>query len=131
MRFRYVASVLLVILGIGGLYWATRRPAEPPRGQIGSSVELHRGLVGYWKLQGDCRDHSGHEHHGTNHGVDLQTGSFDGRSAHIEVPARDSLQLGRGDFTISAWIHTDKIVDDAWGDVLNWYDPDLRKGVTE
>ena len=95
-----------------------------------SSVELQRGLAGYWKLQGDCRDHSGGGHHGINHGVDLQTGAFDGRGAFIEVPTGESLQLGRGDFSLSAWVHTDKLVDDTLGDVLSWYDPQLRRGVT-
>ena len=97
---------------------------------VSSSVELQRGLAGHWKLQGDCRDHSGAGHHGINHGVDLQNGAFDGRGAFIEVPAKDALQLGRGDFSLSAWVHTDKLVDDTLGDVLSWYDPQLRRGVT-
>ena len=29
------------------------------------------GLVGHWKLQGDCRDYSGNGNDGVNHGVDL------------------------------------------------------------
>ena len=97
---------------------------------VSSSVELQRGLAGHWKLQGDCRDHSGAGHHGINHGVDLQNGAFDGRGAFIEIPAKDALQLGRGDFSLSAWVHTDKLVDDTLGDVLSWYDPQLRRGVT-
>src|SRR5262249_14434362 len=102
---------------------ATAGPTAPP-------VKLERGLIGYWKLQGDCRDHSGHDHHGTNHGVDLQSSFFDGRRAHIEIPPAEGLRLGRGDFTFSAWVHTDRIVDDRLGDVLSWYDPALRRGVT-
>ena len=39
------------------------------------------GLVGYWKLNGDAKDHSGTGNHGRNHGVDLNTGAFDGRGA--------------------------------------------------
>lgn len=46
-------------------------------------------LVGYWPLRGDCLDHSGNGHHGRNHGVHLETGDFDGRDSHIEVPALD------------------------------------------
>ena len=29
------------------------------------------GLLGHWKLAGDCRDSSGHAHHGVNHGARL------------------------------------------------------------
>ena len=94
------------------------------------ATDLQRDLVGYWKLRGDCLDYSGRNHHGINHGVDLQTSSFDGRSAHVEVPSRESLKLGPSDFTISAWIHTDPIVDDTLGDVFSLYDPRARRGVT-
>lgn len=93
-------------------------------------AELQRELIGYWKLQGDCQDHSGNGLHGTNHGVDLKTSRFDGRSAHIEVPSCAALQLGMSDFAISAWVKTDKIVDDTLGDVLSLFDPKNRRGIT-
>jgi hypothetical protein len=93
-------------------------------------IDLTRGLIGYWKLQGDCRDYSQQGNHGKNYGVDLKTGAFDGRSAYIEVPWNDSLRLGKGDFTLSAWVHTEKIVDDTLGDVVSLYDPKRRNGVT-
>ena len=64
------------------------------------------GLVGHWKLRGDCRDYSGQENHGVNHGVDLDGGAFDGAHAYIEVPTSDSLKLGTGDFAICAWVYT-------------------------
>lgn len=132
MRYRSLAAVtLVVILGIAGLRWAVHRETETPGGPATqSAVDLQHGLVGYWKLQGDCRDHSGRGHHGTNHGVDLATGTFDGRGAYVEISTSESLRLGRGDFTVSAWVHTDEVVDDALGDVLSWYDPQLRRGVT-
>ena len=66
------------------------------------------GLVGHWKLQGDCRDYSGHGNHGVNHGVDLDSGAFDGTSAYIEVPASDSLKLGTGTSQSVRWIYTDE-----------------------
>ena len=93
-------------------------------------VELERDLVGHWTLHGNCRDLSGHDNHGTNHGVDLTTGHFDGHSAFVEVPNRESLRLGKGDFTISAWVHTDDVVNDTLGDVFSLYDPRARRGVT-
>ena len=43
-------------------------------------------LIGRWKLNGDCRDHSGQGNHAINHGVDLETGRFNGQGAYLEVP---------------------------------------------
>ena len=88
------------------------------------------GLVGHWKLQGDCRDYSGHGNHGINHDVDLKSGAFDGARAYIEIPASDSLKLGTGDFTFCARIYTEEQLDDIVGDVLDMYDPALRRGIT-
>lgn len=126
MKYSYVVAVSLALLSIGGMDSAlnpsTNAIAAPP-------LELERDLMGYWKLRGDCRDHSGQGHHGINHGVDLSTGAFNGRGAYIEIPAAENLRLGAGDFTVSAWVHTDKIVDDRLGDIFSWYDPALRRGV--
>jgi hypothetical protein len=88
------------------------------------------GLVGHWTLKGDCRDHSGQGNHGVNHGVDLETGAFEGTHAYIEVPAAGSLKLGIGDFAICARVFTKEQVDDVIGDVLEMYDPDARRGIT-
>ena len=86
-----------------------------------------QGLVGYWPIRGDCQDHSGAGRHGVNHGVDLETAEFNGRSSFIEVPAA-GLNLGTSDFSISAWVHTDEIFDDVIGDVVSQYDAARRKG---
>ena len=88
------------------------------------------GLVGHWTLRGDCKDYSGRGNDGVNHGVKLDDGTFDGTSAHIEVPANDALRFGTGNFSFSAWVHTEAQVDDAIGDVLDLYDPGLRRGLT-
>jgi hypothetical protein len=88
------------------------------------------GLVGYWKLQGDCRDYSGRGNHGVNHGVNLESGTFDGLGAYVEVPSSDSLKLGAGNFTLCAAVHTQKEINDIVGDVLDMYDPALRRGIT-
>jgi hypothetical protein len=93
-------------------------------------LSKERGLVGYWKLQGDCRDYSGKGNHGVNHGVNLNNGAFDGIGAFIEVPSSASLKFGTGDFSMSAWIYTEKDLDDVVGDILDFYDAGRRQGVT-
>lgn len=89
---------------------------------------LHKGLVAYWKLNGDCRDYSGYRNHGINHGVKLtvQAGEFNG-TGYIEVPHSDSLSLGTKDFSVAAWIRCNELTDDI-GDILSKYDPVRRKG---
>jgi hypothetical protein len=90
------------------------------------------GLAGHWNLQGDCRDRSGKENHGVNHGVNMaapEGARFDGRNAWIEVPDSPSLHFGRGDFSLAVWIHTEAELTDALGDVLSKYEPDSRNGV--
>lgn len=96
----------------------------------GDAFTVEPGLIGHWKLQGDCRDHSGHGNHGVNHGVQLDGGVFDGQRAYIEVPARNSLKLGTGDFTICAHVYTEEQPNDVIGDVLDMYDPAARRGIT-
>ena len=91
---------------------------------------LKQGLVGYWKLRGDCRDYSGQNNHGTNHGVDLVSGTFDGIGAYIEVPHSKSLNLGTNDFSVVTWVYTENDLDDVIGDVIDMYDPTLRRGIT-
>ena len=96
----------------------------------GAAQSTDRSLVGHWKLRGDCRDYSGAGNHGVNHGVELEMGVFDGASAYIEVPNSDSLRLGSRDFAICAWIETAEQIDDIVGDVLDFYDPARRRGIT-
>jgi hypothetical protein len=85
-------------------------------------------LIGNWKLDGDCEDHSGHFHHGINHGVDLTTGAFNGMGDYIEVANAPELQLSDRPFSLVAWVQTDKDMRDVIGDVLSKYDPSRRKG---
>ncbi len=121
-----MANQNLVALGlISWLGLGVSAGAEAP-----PQVQSEPGLVGYWKLQGDCRDYSGHGNHGVNHGVDLQRSQFDGLQAYIEIPRHDSLRLGTGDFTLCARIFTETNLDDVVGDILDLYDPARRRGLT-
>jgi hypothetical protein len=93
------------------------------------AVAAEPGLVGHWKLLGDCQDHSGHGHHGTNHNVNLATAEFNGRDSYIEVPTSTAFDFGAGNFSIAAWIHTEGQVSDIPGDIVTRFDLALRKGI--
>ena len=92
------------------------------------TLQEPQGLIGYWPIRGDCQDHSGAGRHGINHGVDLETAQFNGRSSFIEVPAA-GLNLGTSDFTISAWVCTNEVFEDVIGDVVSQYDAARRRGL--
>ena len=89
------------------------------------------GLVGHWRLAGDCRDSSGHGNHGVNHGAQLgrDAAVFDGIDDWVEVPASPSLRFGTKPFSIAVWVHTEADLDDVLGDILSHYDPATRTGV--
>lgn len=76
------------------------------------------GLIGYWKLQGDCRDSSGLGNDGVDHGVDLSKGRFSGLGEYIEVPSSPSMQLGGGDFSVAAWVSAASNMTDVPGDLV-------------
>ena len=66
-------------------------------------------LVLHWKLDGDFRDVSGHNNHGTANGnLSFADGGVFGRYAmfsggHVQVPPSAVLNLG-GQFSISLWL---------------------------
>jgi hypothetical protein len=96
-----------------------------------ASAHLHAsepGLISYWNLRGDARDSSGHGHHGSNHGVNLQTGEFNGKDSYIEVPSTAELQFGGGDFSVASQVFGEKELADVIGDLLSKFDPAPRRG---
>jgi hypothetical protein len=98
---------------------------------VACSATLHAadtGLVGYWKLAGDTRDHSGNGLDAVNHNVDANTGEFNGRDAWLEIADSPKLRIGDGNFTISAQVSTNEDIDDVLGDLVTKFDPDARRG---
>jgi len=89
---------------------------------------MSHDLAGHWPLRGDARDHSGNGNHGIVHGSGAMDGTFNGRDAFIEVPTAASLQLGQGNFTLSAWVWTAADTEDVLGDILTQFDPVRRRG---
>ena len=97
---------------------------------------LDQGLIGYWKLENDCRDYSGLGNHGCSHGVDLNAKSqtvkaavFDGVGSCIEVPHSDSLSFGTGDFSLSVFVKCKGDTAEVIGDIISKYDPVHRRGI--
>lgn len=93
-----------------------------------------QGLVGHWPLDGDGRDASGGNRAavashiqwaaGPKRGV--QAAKLDGRASYLEVPS--GLHPGRGDFSIAAWVHTERALDDTPGDIVSQYSVQRRRG---
>src|SRR5688500_10025616 len=92
------------------------------------------GLVARWPLARDAKDAGPNGLHAENRGVVFNARSsdggtaaaFDGRGAHLVVPAAKPLSPGKGDFTISLRVNTAELLDDDLGDLVTWYDPDRR-----
>ncbi|MDZ4859821.1 MAG: LamG domain-containing protein [Candidatus Hydrogenedentes bacterium] len=94
-------------------------------------MALQDALIAHFPLTSDAGDAGPNGIHGDARGVTFREGAawFDGRGAHIEVPDHPALHLGAGDFTISAHIRTEAVLDHVLGDILCKYDPVARKGI--
>ncbi len=103
-----------------------------------NTKSLADGLIGHWPLVKDAKEVSGNGHDAKVNGVvwradaltdASKTGAaFDGRGASLEVPAHPELKLGRGDFSVAAWVWADASTDDVPGDILSQYDSATRRG---
>ena len=104
-------------------------------------MNTEEGLIGWWKLAGNCQDSAG-ERHGKNHGVTFaddadvdqqRVAFFDGVDSFVELP--DKLMLAhRADgnatlFAVSAWVKLDSNFDTVPGDILSKYDATARRGM--
>lgn len=86
-------------------------------------ADLRDGLVGYWPFDGDPKDYSGNNNHGTTHGVSLTSdrhgncggayyfgGYYDNgfkNEGYIAVPNSSSLHAIGHSFTFAAWVRID------------------------
>jgi hypothetical protein len=95
------------------------------------------GLIAHWRLVDNVEDSVGSGLVVRNHGVHLgapgpggRTGAarFNGTDAYLEVPHHPALDLGAGDFTAAAWVHTDADRGDVVGSIVGKFDPDARRG---
>src|SRR4051794_1978263 len=93
-----------------------------------SASRADDGLIGYWKLQGDCQDYSSSKNDGRARNVDLSTSSFNGRDSAIEVDGAESAQIGDGDFSITLEVASDRDVRGAFGSLVSKFDSNRRRG---
>ena len=104
-----------------------------------NTKSLADGLIGHWPLEKDAKDVSGNGRDAMGNGVVWRDGSeqegdraatavFDGRGAALEVAVSPEMKLGRGDFSVTAWVWADSSTDDVQGDILSQYDSATRRG---
>ena len=97
-----------------------------------------QGPVAIWKLHGDAGDDSGHDLDLAARGVDFDVkgprgragtaAAFDGRTSVLTAALAKDLDPGTGPFSLTAWVHTDRVLDDVLGDVVSKFDPARRTG---
>ena len=101
-----------LLLRTDGSLWSM---GKNDHGQLGNGSELERGLVGWWKFDGDATDSTGNGNDGTVNGATLTTDrhgeansaySFDGVDDYIQVPHHESLSLTS--FTLSVWFNSSR-----------------------
>ncbi len=100
---------------------------------------IDEGLVAHWPLAGDAKDRTGGGHHGRCRSVDFDcqgpsgrprtAARFDGRAGVITIKPSSEIALGKRDFAVSAWVHTDEAIDDVLGDIVSKYAPPRRSGL--
>ena len=103
-----------------------------------SALLIGQEPVARWKLAGDARDASGNGQHLQVHAVDWmvkgpagQSGGaagFNGRDSLLTAPSPQQFNPGQGAFSVSAWVHTEAVLDDVLGDVISKFDPRRRTG---
>jgi hypothetical protein len=98
--------------------------------RLSAQDNVKAGLVGHWPLTADARDVSGAGSHGSARSVQYTADGavFDGRESRIDVAAGRALDLGAGEFSIALWVHTEKVIDDALGELVSKFDADARRG---
>lgn len=109
-----ILIIVFIIVGVGGVA-AALLIGTTQQGETNSqSVNLQKGLVGWWKMDGNAKDASSYRNHGTGTAVTLTNDRkgeaqkaylFNGTTSAITLPESSSTPF---DFTtaisISAWV---------------------------
>jgi hypothetical protein len=121
---------------------------NPPRdvAVTADSSKLRQGLVGAWGLNGDIQSESNHKEMmgqlvGGAQFVDSPIGkegkaiSLDGKDDAVVIPRNPLMDVGKGDFTVAAWINPSELRQAGivclgrYNWVHGWYMDMLDKGV--
>lgn len=99
---------------------------------IANPTSAEPNPIAHWPLTTSAEDITGNGHHGTAHNITydaIQGATFNGVDTWIDIPHHDDLNLGKDDFTLTMWVHTDARLDDTLGDLISKFDPDTRTGL--
>ena len=100
---------MLAVVG-GGVYAALGGVGAP---QASTDVELQRGLVGWWKLDGNAKDNTPYGNNGTTSnatptadrkGLASAAYSMSGTASYVQVSNSSSVNIA-GDISVSAWVY--------------------------
>ena len=102
-----IAMLSIIYMGssvsnlIGDCFTKPRKPQEI------------KGLVGYWKFDGNTEDSSGHNNNGKwvgnelyKDGIFAKAAYFDGTSNYVTISHSISIDVGRGAFSFGAWVNS-------------------------
>jgi hypothetical protein len=104
-----VSLIVVVLLGAG----AYAALGGAGRNAASGDINLQKGLVGWWKMDGNAKDFTPYSNNGTVTGATSVADrkgkansaySFDGSTSVINAGNAASLNMGTSDWTTSAWI---------------------------
>jgi len=100
---------------------------------VTAQLQAQPAPVAHWLLAGNARDATGRGQDGIVQNIAWRpdgSAEFNGRDGFIEIPDHPDLAPGKGPFTLTAWVYTEKDLDDVLGDIAGKFDPATRKGFT-
>ncbi|HVC35905.1 MAG TPA: LamG domain-containing protein [Candidatus Dormibacteraeota bacterium] len=127
-RWAIITALILATLALGSGAFALYLGASsgPSSSNQASSINLGKGLVGYWKLNGNTKDSTPYSNNGTNSGTTATTDregttngamSFNGSSYIKTGPLPASFPTGSLPRTYTAWIYDNGTVS-SWGNIF-------------
>lgn len=128
---RYLLIILaILIVAVGGAITRAMLLGGSSSLSSSSDIDLQKGLVGWWKLDGNAKDSTPYGNDGTlvggptgstdRHGISNSAMSFNGTSQYITFPASG---LPTSAITVSLWVNQSTLV--------NYYDLAANNWTTE
>ncbi|HVX57516.1 MAG TPA: LamG-like jellyroll fold domain-containing protein, partial [Candidatus Saccharimonadales bacterium] len=119
-KYLFILLSLLVLLIVGSTYAAINLTAQnpPEHSALTPGINLaqgEKGLIGWWKLNGNLTDSTPYADNGTNYGATAAADrkgqangamAFDGSSDYATIPNSPALQnTPANQWTMSAWVY--------------------------